>query len=118
MPPIGSRYTRFSVMKHLLGIFLAFCAHQSLADGLVEAEGVNLVRGHCSACHSLSIVTSQRGDREYWLGLIRWMQETQNLWELGEAEAVIIDYLVENYPIVEKGRRAPLAPVEWYDFKD
>ena len=98
-------------MKHLLGIFLAFCAHQSLADGLVEAEGVNLVRGHCSACHSLSIVTSQRGDREYWLGLIRWMQETQNLWQLPrEHEDAILSYLAEHYAETEWGRRINLTP--------
>lgn len=42
------------------------------------------------------------------------MQETQNLWDLGDNEKVIIDYLVKNYPVESKGRRAPLKDVEWY----
>lgn len=86
--------------------------------GLIVAPGVELVSAHCTICHSAQLVTQNRLSRSQWKATIRWMQETQNLWELGEAESVIIDYLVENYPIVEKGRRAPLAPVEWYDFKD
>ena len=37
------------------------------------------------------------------------MQRTQNLWELGaDAEAVILDYLAENYPPAASFRRAPL----------
>lgn len=78
-------------------------------DELIEAEGVDLVRGHCSACHSLSIVTSQRGDRTYWLDLIRWMQSTQNLWQIPDPqEEAILSYLSEHYAETEWGRRPNL----------
>ena len=69
------------------------------------------MRANCGACHDLQLVTSQRGDRDFWLGLIRWMQATQNLWPLAPAtEAEILDYLAENYGATGGGRRAPLPP--------
>ncbi len=78
-------------------------------SGLVVAPGWQMVRAHCGACHSLKLVTSQRGDREYWLDLIRWMQRTQNLWDLPPAiEDQVLDYLAEHYDEAEWGRRPPL----------
>lgn len=78
-------------------------------SGLVVAPGWQMVRAHCGACHSLRLVTSQRGDRDYWLGLIRWMQRTQNLWDLPPAiEAQVLDYLATHYDDAEWGRRPPL----------
>jgi hypothetical protein len=53
-------------------------------------------------------VAQNRADRDGWLQMIRWMQDTQNLWPLGEAEPVILDYLAENYGPLPRGRRAPL----------
>lgn len=76
---------------------------------LVQAPGWELVYAHCSACHSLQLVTSQRGDADTWLRLIRWMQATQNLWEFDAAtEAAIVTYLAEHYPPRAGARRAPL----------
>jgi hypothetical protein len=81
-----------------------------VAADLKPGEGADLVRGHCSACHSLSLVTAQRGDRAYWLKTIRWMQKTQNLWPLPpEHEAAILAYLDKYYNETEWGRRPPLA---------
>ena len=102
-------------MRELIGVLLLLVVSttstNAWADDLVEAEGVNLVRGHCSACHSLSLVTSQRGDRAYWLGLIRWMQETQNLWQIPvEHEEAILSYLSEHYAETDWGRRINLPP--------
>ena len=37
---------------------------------------------HCGACHSHRLVTAQRGDARFWLSTIRWMQRTQNLWQI------------------------------------
>ena len=86
-------------------------AHAVVADELVEAPGVEWVRGHCAACHSLSLVTSQRGDEHYWLELIRWMQSTQNLWEIpAPQEQAIVAYLGEHYAETEWGRRPNLPP--------
>lgn len=76
---------------------------------LVDDEGWELVYAHCSACHSLRLVAAQRGDRNTWLRLIRWMQDTQNLWQIDPAvEAQILDYLASNYAPRPTARRAPL----------
>lgn len=41
--------------------------------------------------------------------MIRWMQETQNLWPLQPAvETRILDYLATNYPPQPNRRRAPI----------
>ena len=80
-------------------------------DDQNSAEAQMLIQGHCSGCHSLQIVTTQRGDAEYWTDTIRWMQRTQNLWLIPpEQEAKIIDYLASNYSEEEWGRRPNLPP--------
>jgi hypothetical protein len=79
--------------------------------GLIIAPGWQLVSAHCGACHSHQLVTSQRGDAEFWLNTIRWMQRTQNLWALpADQEPQIIAYLAEHYSESEWGRRPPLSP--------
>ena len=84
---------------------------------LVEAEGVLTVRAYCTGCHSEKLVAQNRATREGWESMIRWMQETQNLGDLGENERKILDYLAENYAPDKKGRREPLS-VEWYILAD
>ena len=84
-------------------------------SGLIEAEGVTQVVNNCTQCHSTAIISQNRLNEEGWRQLIIWMQETQNLWDLGDNEQIIIDYLVANYPPLQKGRRANLADVEWYE---
>ena len=79
-------------------------------SGLVKAEGFNLVLAHCSACHSSSLITQNAMSRERWLDTIRWMQETQKLWALGEAEPVILDYLSTWYGPKKSARRPQLSP--------
>jgi len=86
--------------------------------GLKDAEGLMAVVNNCTNCHSAELVIQNRMDRERWIGTIRWMQETQNLWDLGENEAIILDYLVTNYPVINTGRRAPLTDVEWYTLNE
>lgn len=88
-----------------------------LRTGLKNAPGIDLVIQNCTNCHSAKLVTQNRMTKERWNATIRWMQKTQNLWELGEKQDVIVDYLVTNYPIEEKGRRASLADIEWYQLK-
>lgn len=81
------------------------------ATGLVKAPGSELVRIHCGGCHSLKLVTGQRADRQTWLAIIRWMQETQNLWQFDpQTEAGILDYLSSAYPPQPNRRRAPIPP--------
>ena len=81
------------------------------ASGLKIDTGWNDVRAHCGACHSYALVTQQRADRPTWQGWIRWMQETQNLWQFDPAtEDRILDYLAKNYPPRANQRRAPIPP--------
>lgn len=96
----------------VLGLLLASPAALAETDeqtGLEIAPGWKQVRAHCGGCHSYALVTSQRADRETWLEIIRWMQETQNLWQFEPAvEATILDYLAGNYAPRQAYRRAPL----------
>ncbi len=87
-----------------------------IPTGLAEGEGLTEVINNCTNCHSEKLIIQNRMNREMWLGSIRWMQETQNLWDLGENEEIILNYLSTHYAPVEKGRREPLANIEWYNF--
>lgn len=86
--------------------------------GLIAAEGLMEVVNNCTTCHSAKLVTQNRMDKQRWKETIRWMQETQNLWDLGDTEKIIIDYLVSNYPPKKRGRRELLTNVEWYTLED
>jgi hypothetical protein len=88
------------------------------ATGLIVAEGLELVTAHCTGCHSSRLITQFHTDRQGWLEKIRWMQQKQKLWDLGEAEPVILNYLAKNYPATETvNRRAALRNIEWYKLK-
>ncbi len=79
------------------------------ASGLIMRPGWQQVRAHCGGCHSHAIVTSQKMGRQSWLEMIRWMQDTQNLWQFTpEVEKQILDYLAQNYPPQANRRRAPI----------
>lgn len=83
--------------------------------GFIIADGYELVTAHCTGCHSSKLVTQYRGNKQDWLNKIRWMQQKQKLWDLGESEPVILDYLAKNYPAVERvDRRSQLKNIEWY----
>lgn len=86
--------------------------------GFIEAPGMQETINNCTNCHSAQLVIQNRMNKETWQTTIKWMQETQSLWDLGENEDVIIDYLVKNYPPSSKGRREALTNVEWYELKE
>ncbi|QDH77703.1 hypothetical protein FKX85_01035 [Echinicola soli] len=86
-----------------------------VATGLVAAEGYEMVIANCTNCHAANLITQNRGDKEHWEKLIDWMQETQGLWDLGKNEQVIVAYLAEHYAPVQRGRRANLSEIEWYE---
>ena len=91
-------------------VLVVVMAAPAFSAELIDAPGANLVRGHCSACHSLSLVTSQRGDAAFWLDRIRWMQKKQNLWPIpADQETAIISYLGTHYAETEWGRRPNLS---------
>lgn len=84
-------------------------ADTDATTGLIVAPGWQDVRAHCGGCHSHALVTQQRGSRQNWLDMIRWMQDTQNLWQfLPDVEDRILNYLAENYPPQPDRRRAPI----------
>ncbi|MBV6653154.1 MAG: hypothetical protein KI786_05330 [Mameliella sp.] len=87
-----------------------------LETGFIAAEGWETVRATCTACHSAKLVTQNKATREGWEAMIRWMQETQGLWDLGDQEQTILDYLAAHYAPKESGRRANLnvEDIEWY----
>ena len=90
--------------------------------GLLDGEGLNLVIANCTACHSAQLVTQNRADRDGWKKMIVWMQETQNLWELGTQEETILNYLAKNYAPegveIVNFRRVPLKDIDWYELKE
>lgn len=86
--------------------------------GLVDAEGLMTVVNNCTNCHSAKLIMQNRMNAERWNATIRWMQETQNLWDLGTNQEVIVNYLVTNYPPKKKGRRENLSNIEWYELED
>jgi len=83
-------------------------------SGLVIDHGLTVVKAHCSTCHSAKLVAQNHFSREGWLEVIRWMQEKQNLWDLGEQEKVILDYLEKNYAPNKVGKRKKLENIDWY----
>ena len=82
--------------------------------GLVDAEGLQQVIVNCTGCHSSRLITQNRATRAGWLSMIRWMQGTQGLWDLGENEDIILNYLSKYYKPQKTGRRANLTEIQWY----
>ncbi|MEQ8714046.1 MAG: cytochrome C [Cyclobacteriaceae bacterium] len=92
-------------------------SQESVLDitGLADDPNIQIIAANCTACHSAKLVTQNRATREGWKSMIQWMQKTQNLWELGKNEDIILDYLAKNYAPENKGRRPPLENIEWYE---
>lgn len=86
--------------------------------GFVEGEGLMTVVNNCTNCHSAKLVTQNRMNKEGWKATIKWMQDTQNLWDLGKNEEIIVNYLATHYAPEKKGRRQNLANIEWYELKE
>lgn len=89
-----------------------------MRSGLVVDSGFVQVKGNCLSCHSGKLITQNRASREGWEKIIHWMQETQDLWDLGANEAIILDYLAKNYAPQNTGRRPNLTDIEWYELED
>lgn len=78
-----------------------------------EAGQWRYVVAHCTSCHSPQLLVQQRLDRDGWSAAIRRMKN-EGLWDLGEDEARIVEYLSTYYGraaenSVSRLRRAPLA---------
>jgi hypothetical protein len=85
-------------------------------SGLIISEHLPMVVAQCATvCHSSQLIRANRFTRDGWQQKIRWMQANHNLWELGDTEKIVLDYL-ETYYSPTKGvaRRKPLQNIEWY----
>lgn len=85
--------------------------------GLAVDENLMLVKAQCTACHSSRLILQSRFSREKWIERIRWMQRTQNLWDLGESEPAVLSYLVKHYGPANSafdGRREPVKTPQWH----
>ncbi|GAB2724244.1 hypothetical protein [Halomonas garicola] len=106
-----SCWGKAALLAGLASLPLGAQAQETDADtGLIKAEGWEMVKGNCTICHSSRLVTQNSGSRGHWESLIRWMQDTQGLWEFQpDVEATILDYLADNYGPKESARRLPLS---------
>ena len=92
---------------------------KDVATGLFDGEGLAAVKANCLGCHSAQLITQNHFTRDGWHKKIVWMQKTQGLWDLGDSEPLVLDYLAEHYaPEARASRRQPLTGIEWYELKD
>jgi len=104
-----------SVLTHY---FLSDTAKLDKETGLVVDENLYMVKAQCTGCHSTKLISANHFSRDGWKQKIRWMQANHNLWDLGETEKQVLDYLEKNYaPQQMVSRRTPLKDVKWYDLK-
>lgn len=83
--------------------------------GLIVDKNLYMVKAQCISCHSSKLIVANRFTRDGWKQKIRWMQANHNLWDLGETEKQVLDYLEKYYaPGVAVARRAPLKDIKWY----
>ena len=67
-------------------------------NGLIIDTNVELVENHCLACHNSGLIVNMNANRDAWIAAIRWMQESEGLWEIpAEDESKLLDYLVKHY---------------------
>lgn len=98
-----------------VGAVLADTTKKDPDTGLIVDENLYMVKAQCTSCHSTKLITANRFTRDGWKQKIRWMQANHNLWELGDAEKPVLDYLGKNYsPTASVARRAPLKDIKWY----
>jgi hypothetical protein len=105
---------RNAILGASLLLFITSASAQEIDEqtGLVIDTHWETVKIHCTVCHSAKLITAQRGSRETWQEIIRWMQATQGLWQFPEeTENHILDYLAKHYPPGDGYRRKPLSPL-------
>jgi hypothetical protein len=90
------------------------------ATGLALDPNLSLVKAQCMGCHSPMLILQHRFTRDEWLSKIRWMQRNHKLWDLGETEKPVLDYLAKHYAPNQSAysRREPLRNVKWYKLEN
>ena len=121
MRAIASRFTLASVF--FIGLAVFCLANEEAVEidpksGLrIDAEGNwKLIKANCNVCHSERLLTQQQLDRENWSKAIKRMQTQEDLWDLGDNESKVLDYLSTYYgasskPKTQRVRRAQLKQV-------
>ncbi|MDN6180538.1 MAG: hypothetical protein L0I84_05970 [Halomonas subglaciescola] len=114
---VSFQWANAALITMLIGLPTAAPAQEIDSDtGLIKAPGWQATKANCTVCHSARLVTQNSGSRAHWKSLIRWMQDTQGLWQFQpEMEATILDYLASNYGPKEDARRPPLPRVNMPD---
>jgi len=83
--------------------------------GMIVDKDLYMVKAQCTSCHSSKLILQNRFTRDGWKQKIRWMQAKHNLWDLGETEKQVLDYLEKYYaPTATLARRQPLKDIKWY----
>ena len=102
------------VLRHSSGYLLSDST--DAATGLALDSNLPLVKAQCTGCHSPMLILQHRFTRDEWLSKIRWMQRNHKLWDLGESEKTVLDYLAKHYAPNQSAysRREPLRNVKWY----
>jgi hypothetical protein len=90
---------------------------REIGTGLLVDKNWTLIKRHCTQCHTTKIITQNRASREGWASMILWMQETQNLWDLGEDLEGVLDYLARNYGVADEGFSSEMIIQEWYEIE-
>jgi len=101
-------FALFTLFTLFTLLALPWQAQANTAIELHDDPNKTIVQAHCTGCHSAALITQNRLTRQGWLDTIRWMQEKQGLWPLGEQETVILDYLEKYYYPETTGRRKAL----------
>ncbi|WP_159472595.1 hypothetical protein [Dyadobacter sp. 3J3] len=105
-------------ISQLSRISLSDTTKKDPETGLIVDENLYMVKAQCTGCHSTKLIMANHFTRDGWKQKIRWMQANHNLWELGDTEKQVLDYLEKNYaPVQMVSRRAPLKDIQWYDLK-
>jgi hypothetical protein len=88
--------------------------------GLALDPNFTLIKAHCTGCHSPKLILQHRFTRDEWLSKIRWMQRNHKLWDLGDSEKIVLDYLAKNYAPTQSAysRREALRNIKWYRLED
>lgn len=88
--------------------------------GLALDPNFMIVKAQCTSCHSPKLILQHRFTRDEWLSKIRWMQRNHKLWDLGESEKTVLDYLAKHYAPSQSAysRREALRNVKWYKLEN
>jgi len=66
--------------------------------GLIIDTGLSDVKENCTICHTGRFIVVNGGDRKFWKGKIKAMQNGFGLWDLREEQMErILVYLSKNY---------------------